>query len=70
VEGDDVGAIVARLEAAILAGDYARAASEYDSLPDPAKQAGAEFIARVKARQTADELAERALSGALRTQEG
>ncbi len=70
VEGDEVGAIVARLEAAILAGDYARAAGEYESLPDPAKQAGAEFMARVKARQTADELAERALSGALRTQEG
>jgi hypothetical protein len=70
VEGDDVGAIVARLEAAILAGDYARAVGEYETLPESAKQAGAEFIARVKARQTADALVDRALSGALRPQEG
>ncbi|MFN3546260.1 MAG: phage tail protein [Mesorhizobium sp.] len=70
VEGDDVGAIVARLEAAILAGDYDRAVGQYEALPEPARQAGAEFIARVKARQTADALVERALSGALRPQEG
>lgn len=70
VEGDDVGAIVARLEAAIRAGDYDRAVSEYESLPEPARQAGAAFIADVKARQTADVLVERALAGALRPQEG
>jgi hypothetical protein len=70
VEGDDVGAIVARLEAAIRAGDYDRAVSEYESLPEPARQAGAAFIADVKARQTADALVERALAGALRPQEG
>ena len=70
VEGDDVGAIVARLEAAVRAGDYDRAVSEYESLPEPAQQAGADFIADVKARQTADALVERALSGALRPQEG
>jgi len=70
VEGDDVGAIVARLEAAIRAGDYDRAVAEFESLPDPAKQAGAGFIADVRARQTADALVERALSGALRPQEG
>jgi hypothetical protein len=70
VEGDDVGAIVARLEAAVRVGDYDRAVSEYENLPEPAQQAGADFIADVKARQTADALVERALSGALRPQEG
>jgi hypothetical protein len=66
VEGEGPGAIVARMEAAIRAGDYARAVSEYETLPEPARQAGADFIARVKARQSADELVERALAGALR----
>jgi hypothetical protein len=66
VEGDGPGAIVARMEAAIRAGDYARAVSEYETLPEPSRQAGADFIARVKARQNADELVERALAGALR----
>jgi hypothetical protein len=70
VEGDDVGAIVARLETAVRAGDYDRALAEYESLPEPARQAGAGFIADVKARQTADGLVERALSAALRPQEG
>lgn len=70
VAGDDVGAIVARLEMAIRAGDYDRALAEYESLPEPARQAGAGFIADVKARQTADGLVERALSAALRPQEG
>ena len=70
VAGDDAGAIVARLEAAIRAGDYDRAVAEYANLPEPARQAGAGFIADVKARLTADELVERALSVALRPQEG
>lgn len=70
VEGDDAGAIVARLESAIRAGDYDRAVSEYETLPEPARQAGAGFIADVRARQTADALVEKALSAALRPQEG
>ncbi|WP_187968777.1 COG4223 family protein [Aquibium microcysteis] len=70
VEGDDVGAIVARLEAAVRAGDYDRAITEYESLPEAARQAGAGFIADVRARQSADTLVERALAGALRPQEG
>jgi hypothetical protein len=70
IEGDGVDAIVARLEAAVRAGDYGRAISEYETLPEPARQAGAEFIARVKARQSADTLVERALADALRPQEG
>ena len=66
VQGEDVPAIVARVEAAIQAGDYERAIAEYDSLPQDAQAAGAEFIAKVRARHAADRLAEQTLSAALR----
>lgn len=66
VEGDDVPAIVARIEAAVRNGDYAGAIAEYETLPDDAKAAGAEFIAKVKARQAADELVGKVLAEALR----
>ena len=66
VEGEDVPAIVARMEAAIEAGDYERAVAEYDSLPQDAKAAGGDFIERVRARHAADRLAEQTLSAALR----
>lgn len=66
VEGEGVGPTAARIEAAVQANDYARALAEYETLPDIAKAAGAGFIADLRARQTADELVENALSGALR----
>ncbi|MEQ8452585.1 MAG: phage tail protein [Nitratireductor sp.] len=66
VEGEGAGPTVARLESAIRAGDYEKAIAEFATLPDPVKAAGADFIAKVEARQTADTLVEKALSGALR----
>lgn len=66
VEGEDAPAIVARMEVALKKGDYAGAVAEYDKLPEPAKAAGAEFIARVKARQAADGLIGTILSAALK----
>lgn len=66
VPGEGVGPTAARIEAAVQANDYGRALTEYETLPDVAKAAGADFIADLRARQTADELVERALSGALR----
>ena len=66
VQGNEPSAVVARLEAAIVGGDYARALSEYDALPDASKQAGADFIAKVRARQTADDLVSKALAEALK----
>ncbi|MEX0954560.1 MAG: mitofilin family membrane protein [Rhizobiaceae bacterium] len=66
VEGDDVPAVVARMEAAIKNGDYAGAIAEYEMLPDAARAAGADFIAGVKARQTTDELVAKVLADALR----
>lgn len=66
VEGEDAPAIVARMEVALKKGDYAGAIAEYDKLPEPAEAAGAEFIARVKARDAADGLIGTILSAALK----
>jgi len=67
VEGDGVPEIVARLDAAIQAGDYERALVEYENLPAEAKAAGEGFIAKVRAREAADRLVDAALSAALRS---
>ena len=66
VEGEGVPATVARMEAALDAGDYERAIAEYETLPQDAKAAGGDFIEKVKARHAADRLAEQTLSAALR----
>src|SRR5690606_10516762 len=50
VEGDGVPEIVARLDAAVQAGDYQRALGEYDALPPEAKAAGQAFSAQLRAR--------------------
>lgn len=65
VEGEDVPAIAARLDAAVQAGDYERALAEYDTLPAEAKAAGQAFIEKVRARLAADSLVNDALAAAL-----
>jgi hypothetical protein len=67
VEGEDIPAIVARLEAAVREGNYQQAIQEYEALPEPAKAAGDEFIEKVRARLTADQLVAQALSGVIRS---
>lgn len=64
-EGEDVGAKVARLEASVRADDYERAIAEYDGLPENVQAAGADFMAKVRARHAADQLIDRALTTAL-----
>lgn len=54
VEGAGVPETVARLEAAVNQGDYAKALGEYDALPEPVKAAGADFAATLKARMEAE----------------
>lgn len=66
VEGDGVDAVIARLEAAVRAGDHGRALEEYDALPAAAQAAGADFMDRVRARHQVDTLVDQALSQALR----
>jgi len=66
VEGDGVDAIVARMEAALKAGDLSRALAEYETLPEGSKAAGATFADQIRLRQKAEELVDRALAGALK----
>ena len=66
IEGTGVPATVARIEAAVTAGDYARALSEYDALPADAKAAGAAFMDKVRTRLAADQAVDKALAAALR----
>lgn len=70
VEGEGPPAIVARMEVAIREGKYDEALQEYEALPEPAKAAGAEFIEKVRARHTADQLIAKALAGAAKTPGG
>ena len=67
VEGEGVPEIAARLDAAVRSGDYARALAEFDTLPPEAKAAGEPFIARLRARDAADRMADEALAAALRS---
>lgn len=66
VEGEGVDAIVARMEAALKAGDLARALAEYETLPEGPKAAGAAFAGQIRLRQKAEELVDKALAGALK----
>lgn len=66
IEGSGVPATVARIEAAVSAGDYARALSEYETLPADAKTAGAAFMDKVRTRLAADQAVDTALAAALR----
>lgn len=66
VEGEGVDAVVARMEAAVKAGDLAKALAEYETLPEGPKAAGASFAGQVRLRQKAEELVDRALAGALK----
>ncbi|WP_367717515.1 phage tail protein [Nitratireductor sp. GISD-1A_MAKvit] len=66
VEGDGADAIAARMEAAVVANDYEKALAEYETLPEAGKQAAADFAERLRARQTADQILNRALADALK----
>src|SRR5690606_22818028 len=68
VEGADAPSTAARLEAAVNVGDYAGAVEEYESLPEPARQAGAAFAADLKARLAAERVVEGALTAAVQSQ--
>lgn len=50
VEGKGAPETVARMEVAVSQGDYAKALSEYETLPEAAKAAGADFAGKLKAR--------------------
>lgn len=67
VEGEGVPETVARMEVAVTQADYERALSEYESLPDSAKAAGAEFAGRLKARMEVEAQVDALISSAMKT---
>jgi hypothetical protein len=65
VEGPGVPETVARMEVALQAGDLAKAIAEFDTLPEPAKAAGATFADKIRARLTVERLADQAIAAAM-----
>ncbi|MAW88951.1 MAG: hypothetical protein CMJ42_20735 [Phyllobacteriaceae bacterium] len=65
-EGDKPADIAARMVSAVERGDYAAALAEYETMPEAAKAAGADFAGRLKARLEADRLVDDVLSSALK----
>ena len=59
-------ALVARMEAAVNQGDYAKALSEYETLPEAAKAAGADFAGKLKARIEVETQVDALISGAMK----
>ena len=67
VEGDDPGAVAARMEVALHDGDLDRVTAEWDKLPEASKQASSGFMADLKARRELDRLISNVLTGAVKT---
>lgn len=65
VEGDSPGAIAARMEARLKAGDLAGALAQWETLPQAAQAVSADFVDRIKARQNADTMISDILNGAM-----
>jgi hypothetical protein len=65
VEGPGVPETVARMEVALQAGDLAKAIAEFDTLPEPAKAAGAAFADKIRARLAVEQLADQAIAAAM-----
>ncbi|MBZ9989764.1 phage tail protein [Mesorhizobium sp. BH1-1-5] len=64
IEGKGAPETVARMEVAVTQGDYAKALGEYDTLPDAAKAAGADFAGKLKARLDVEKQLEALIAGA------
>lgn len=66
VEGAGAPETVARMEAAVNQGDYAKALSEYETLPEAAKAAGADFAGKLKSRIEVETQVDALISGAMK----
>lgn len=66
VEGAGAPETVARMELAVTQGDFAKALAEYETLPDTAKAAGADFAATLKARQEVETLVDQLVANAMK----
>lgn len=66
VPGAGVPETVARMEAAVKAGDLDKALKEFDSLPQPAADAGRAYADKIRARRDAEQLADQLASSVLK----
>lgn len=66
VEGEQPGAIAARMEVALGQGNLDGAIAEWEKLPEAAKQVSAGFVADLKARRELDALITGVLTGAVK----
>ncbi|MBS3649975.1 phage tail protein [Pseudaminobacter sp. 19-2017] len=66
VQGEGVPEIVARLEAALKAGDLDKAVAEFDSLPENIKAAAGSFGERLKARRDVEQAVDQVVAGAMK----
>ncbi|TRC96463.1 phage tail protein [Mesorhizobium sp. WSM4303] len=66
VEGAGAPETVARMEVAVNQGDYAKALSEYATLPDAVKAAGAVFAGKLKARIEVETQVDALIAGAMK----
>ncbi|MFB9982115.1 COG4223 family protein [Mesorhizobium kowhaii] len=66
VEGAGAPETVARIEVAVNQGDYAKALSEYDTLPEAVRAAGADFAGKLKARIEVETQVDALISGAMK----
>ncbi|QKV19889.1 COG4223 family protein [Oricola thermophila] len=64
VEGEEPGAIAARMEVALSRGDLDAVVAEWEKLPEGPKAASADFMADVRARRELDALLSKVLAGA------
>jgi hypothetical protein len=67
VEGKGAPETVARMEVAVNQGDYAKALTEYDTLPDAVKAAGADFAGKLKARIEVEKQIDSLIASAMKT---
>jgi hypothetical protein len=66
VEGAGAPETVARMEVAVNQGDYAKALSEYETLPEAVKTAGADFAGKLKARLEVEKQIDSLIAGAMK----
>jgi hypothetical protein len=66
VQGAGVPETVARMELSVNQGDYAKALSEYGTLPEAAKAAGADFAGKLKARMEVEAQIDALIAGAMK----
>ncbi|ANT48976.1 COG4223 family protein [Mesorhizobium amorphae] len=66
VEGAGAPETVARMEVAVNQGDYAKALTEYETLPAAVKTAGAAFAGKLKARLEVEKQIDSLIAGAMK----